>query len=103
MRNRIARLSLIATLTAAFCTSVPSAALAQDEGGKSGWLRGTEIGVDVILIRPLNAVTWVAGLGFIVPASFLAAPASEGTKDDVVDTFWTIPTQNLFQRKLGEL
>ena len=103
MRTRLARLSLIVTLAAALFAGLPAIASAQEEEGESAWIRGTEIGLDVLLLRPLNLMQWGVGAALVLPASYLAAPADEGTKDDVVDTFWTIPTQNLFERKLGDI
>ena len=90
---------------AAAITALPfAAAHAQDApAGESKFRRGTEIGLDVLIVRPLSLAALIAGAGFVYPASVLAAPNSMSAREDVVDIFWTTPLANLTDPKLGEI
>ncbi len=71
--------------------------------GESAWQRSAEIGTDVLLLRPLLLCKMVAGMGFVLPASYIAGPSSMDTREEVVDVFWTIPLQDLTERELGDI
>jgi len=74
-----------------------------ESAGELGWRRGTKIGVDVLIVRPLRLGACIAGAGFVYPVSVLAAPNSMSAREQVVDVLWTIPYENLTERELGEI
>jgi len=83
--------------------TAPSASAATSADGESAALRATKIGTDVLLVRPLSLAKLIAGAGFMYPASVFAAPNSMSVREEVVEVFWTIPLEDLTDRKLGEL
>jgi hypothetical protein len=62
---------------------------------------GGEITFDVLLLRPIGAVSTVVGLGFFVGSAPFAAPS--WTFEDTWDAFVVGPMDTTFSRPLGEI
>jgi hypothetical protein len=58
--------------------------------------------IDLIVIRPLAAVTLVAGAAIFVPAAVLTAPNGMEGITDAYERFVNEPAQYFYSRPLGE-
>lgn len=65
-------------------------------------LRNTDIGVDLIVVRPLAAVTLAAGAVLFVPAAIMTAPNGWASIRDAYQRFVAEPGEYFFTRPLGE-
>jgi hypothetical protein len=97
---------LAAAVILVLAAAGPARGLPADEAGgrrvRAGvvWERIGATTLDVAILRPLGAVAVVAGFGFFVVSSPLAAPSQRlGTS---WDAFVLAPTDYTFQRPLGD-
>lgn len=60
-----------------------------------------EISLDVLLLRPIGALSTVVGMGFFVVSAPLVAPS--WAFSDTWDVFVATPVDDTFSRPLGEL
>jgi hypothetical protein len=65
-------------------------------------VRNFDITVDLILIRPLAAITAVAGAALFVPAVIMTAPNGKDSIKDAYDRFVREPGEYFASRPLGE-
>jgi hypothetical protein len=65
-------------------------------------LHQTDIGVDLMLIRPLAGITLVAGALLFVPAALITAPNGTDSIRDAYDRFLREPGEYFYSRPLGE-
>lgn len=63
----------------------------------------SDVVVDAVLIRPVAAITFLAGAALFVPAAMLTAPNGMDSIRDAYDRFVNEPGQYLWGRPLGEL
>lgn len=56
---------------------------------------------DAVVLRPLGALSVVAGAGMLVPAVLLGAPGGSEVIDDAYDVFLRTPWENLVDAPLG--
>ncbi len=100
------------------CLIAPSAGWAEEEGGEGEaeqvpvppvekhWydpvLRNTDIGVDLLLVRPLAAVTLAAGAALFVPAAVMTSPNGFESMRDAYERFVREPGEYFYSRPLGE-
>ena len=61
-----------------------------------------EIGLDLVVLRPLGLVALAGGVGLFVPAVILTAPGGSEGVTDSVDIFVVTPWRDLFDRPLGD-
>ncbi len=82
------------------------------EGSTSGsgrpqnsFVQAFAIGFDVVVLRPLAAVTVVVGTALFVPAALIALVGGKGSKERVseaTELFVTEPFEEAFRRPLGD-
>jgi len=65
-------------------------------------MRDVDIGVDLIVIRPLAAVTAACGAALFVPAAILTSPNGKDGIKDAYDRFVREPGEYFYSRPLGE-
>jgi hypothetical protein len=65
-------------------------------------VRNTDIGVDLIVIRPLAAITLAAGAILFVPAAVMTAPNGKDSLLDAYGRFVREPGEYFYSRPLGE-
>jgi hypothetical protein len=65
-------------------------------------LHNTNVGVDLIVVRPLAAVTLAAGTALFVPAAIMTAPNGRDSIRDAYQRFVGEPGEYLLTRPLGE-
>jgi hypothetical protein len=109
--RRIAAAVVIAVLI------VPAAGYAEDEDKfeppppapapvEPHWYDGlrhnTNVGVDLLIIRPLSAVSLAAGAALFVPAAILTAPNGTESMKDAYDRFVREPGEYFYSRPLGD-
>ncbi len=61
-----------------------------------------EIGVDVMLIRPLGMLSLATGALFFGPALAFSAVDVSANYDEALEIFITLPYENVFKRPLGD-
>ena len=67
-----------------------------------GPLRDFDVAFDLIVIRPLAAVTWGAGAALLVPASIMTAPNGWDSVKEAYDRLVREPGDYFYSRPLGE-
>ena len=67
-----------------------------------GVVKPLEIGMDVLVVRPLAISTLVVGAAMLVPALLISAPDLTTTMDEALENFILIPYEDAFERELGE-
>jgi hypothetical protein len=65
-------------------------------------MHNTDVGVDLILVRPLAAVTLAAGAALFVPAAIMTAPNGRDSIRDAYQRFVGEPGEYFLARPLGE-
>jgi hypothetical protein len=107
--HRVAAAALTAVLL------LPAIGRAEDEGEpleeapplESHWYDGpvrvADVTIDVLIIRPLSAVTLAVGAVLFVPAVILTAPNGTESMADAYERFVNEPGEYLWARPLGEL
>lgn len=111
---RIAAAVLLVAWLAALIAPAPGSA-AEDEAEaeqpapapvEAHWydalVRNTNVGVDLILIRPLAALTLGAGAVLFVPAALMTAPNGWESVKEAYQRFIGEPGEYVFARPLGE-
>ena len=66
-------------------------------------VHNTNVGVDLLVIRPLAAVTLAAGAVLFVPAVIMTSPNGWDSMKDAYQRFVDEPGEYLISRPLGEL
>ena len=67
-----------------------------------GPLRGLDLTVDVLVVRPLAAITLAAGGALFVPAAILTAPNGRDSITEAWERFVIEPGEYLWARPLGD-
>ncbi len=105
----IRRFTALFAVLCLFSFSVPAFAdeseATEDSGSSSQATmnQAFDIGLDVLVLRPLGTVGLAAGAVLFVPAVIFSAPGgSEGVKDSL-DIFIQTPWRDLFERPLGDI
>jgi hypothetical protein len=62
----------------------------------------TDIGVDLLIVRPLAFVTLAAGAALLVPAAFMTAPNGWDSVKEAYQRFVGEPGEYFYSRPLGE-
>lgn len=65
-------------------------------------VHNTNVGVDLLLIRPSAAITFGAGAVLFVPAALLTAPNGKESIQEAYQRFVDEPAEYLISRPLGE-
>ncbi|MGH7337921.1 MAG: hypothetical protein ACREI7_10100, partial [Myxococcota bacterium] len=65
-------------------------------------IHNANVGVDLLLIRPLAAVTLAAGAALFVPAVIMTAPNGWDSMKDAYQRFVAEPGEYVITRPLGE-
>ena len=65
-------------------------------------VHNTNVGVDLLVIRPLAAVTLAAGAALFVPAAIMTSPNCWDSIKDAYQRFIAEPTEYFISRPLGE-
>ena len=65
-------------------------------------LRNTDIGFDLLIVRPLAGVTAAAGAALFVPAVIMTAPNGKDSMKDAYERFVREPGEYFATRPLGE-
>ncbi len=65
-------------------------------------VHNTDIGIDLVLIRPMAAITLVAGALLYVPAVIMTAPNGKESMGDAYERFVREPGEYFYSRPLGE-
>jgi len=73
-----------------------------EEHWYDGAMRGLDVGVDLVVVRPLAAVTWGAGAALFVPAAVMTAPNGWDSVKESYDRLVREPGDYLYSRPLGE-
>lgn len=66
-------------------------------------VRPLEIGVDAVIIRPLGVMNLAIGGLLLGPSLLMSLPNGEATRHEAIETYWTIPYEQVFERELGDL
>lgn len=61
-----------------------------------------EVGIDIVLVRPLSAVSLFAGVALYAPAVGLSFMDGQSALDEAKEIFVTIPYEYVFERELGD-
>lgn len=82
----------------------PAGAWAQEEEDRwySGLRRGADVVFDVLVLRPVAAITTAVGAGLFVPAALLSAPNGKDVVEEAWERFVLRPGQQLWERPIGE-
>jgi len=104
--------------TAALCAGLlmPAAGSAAEDGSgvepparapvPAHWydvlLHNTDVGIDLLVVRPLSAVTLGAGAALFVPAVIMTAPNGRDSIHDAYQRFVGEPSDYFLNRPLGE-
>lgn len=88
------------TLTLALCAVPLSQAHALDT---TEAVEAIEVGFDAVIIRPLRLFSLMLGGLFLVPSLGMSSLNGKTSREEAIETFWTIPYENLVERKLGDL
>jgi hypothetical protein len=103
---RIAAGVLIAGLLAPATGRAEDAAPAEPVPVESHWYDGpvhtADVAADLVVIRPLAAVTLVVGAVLFVPAAIMTAPNGRDGVKDAYDRFVREPGEYVYSRPLGE-
>jgi hypothetical protein len=67
-----------------------------------GPVRTADVAADLVVIRPLAAVTFLAGMVLFVPAAIMTAPNGRDGVKDAYDRFVREPGEYVYSRPLGE-
>jgi hypothetical protein len=65
-------------------------------------MRQTDIGVDLLVVRPCALLTFVAGAMLFVPASLMTAPNGWDSEKEAWQRFVIEPGEYFYSRPLGE-
>ncbi|HKA14274.1 MAG TPA: hypothetical protein VKH41_04590 [Myxococcota bacterium] len=65
-------------------------------------LHNADVTVDLVLVRPLAAVTFLTGVTLFVPAAIMTAPNGMESIRDAYERFVREPGEYVYSRPLGE-
>ncbi|MDP6977614.1 MAG: hypothetical protein QF570_03300 [Myxococcota bacterium] len=66
-------------------------------------MRPIEVGFDAVIIRPLRLLNLMIGGVVLGPSLLLSLPNGSSTRGEAIETYWTIPYEQLVERELGDL
>lgn len=101
-RARASRRLAALALTAALLAPGPGWAQAEEDPGYGGLRRGADIVFDVLVLRPVAALTLAVGAGLFVPVAWMASPGGPDMVEEGWERFVLRPGQQLWGRPLGE-
>jgi hypothetical protein len=58
--------------------------------------------VDLLIIRPLGFVAVAVGAVLFLPTALITSPMGRDSVEEVMETFITIPSNDVFKRPLGK-
>lgn len=94
-----------AVLALSLVLAPPLAASAQSLDEDPWWkgpLRGFDIFLDVVLIRPLSVIGLVGGAALFLPAAVMTSPGGKETIGEAWELFVLVPGANVWEKPLGE-
>ncbi len=60
------------------------------------------VGLDVLVLRPVGALTCLVGGAFFVPVYVISYPNGKAGREQARERFITIPWETTFERDLGD-
>lgn len=92
----------MATAALAAGLLLPGAVHAEKSRWYDGPVRALDVTVDVVVVRPLAALTLACGAILFVPAALLSAPSGRDVIEEAWERFVTTPGEQVWERPLGE-
>jgi hypothetical protein len=115
MRRPSPALRIAAVVLLVAWSAAPAPGFAADEGEEAKpppapveqhWydpvMHETDIGIDLMVVRPLALVTFVSGVALFLPAALLTAPNGWDSIKEAYGRFVTEPGEYFYSRPLGE-
>lgn len=101
LRRRLLGAGLALSLLLA-APGVASAQSLDEDPWWKGPVRGANIFLDVVLIRPLSVIGLVAGTALFVPAAVMTSPGGKDTIGEAWELFVLVPGAHVWEKPLGE-
>lgn len=89
-------------MATSLCLLQPALARADGSDSRSVAERSFAVGIDVMVVRPLATIAVAVGAAFFVPAVILTSPNGKDAMHQALEKFILIPSENAFQRPLGD-